>query len=50
VIIAALVQHFDIRYADGFTQKQWLDGLKDRFALLTESPLLVVMTRRSTPA
>jgi cytochrome P450 len=48
VLLAAIVQRFDIRFADGFTQKEWLDGLKDRFALVTESRLLVVVTRRST--
>jgi cytochrome P450 len=47
MVIATLLLRFDVRFADGFDQQQWLDGLTDRFSLGTDGSLRIVVEKRS---
>jgi cytochrome P450 len=43
VVVASMVQRFDMKFADGYDPAQWTNELKD-FFVLEKGPLSVVLT------
>ena len=46
MVISAMVQKFDMAFAEGFDQDGWLGTLEDHF-ISTRGPLMVKLTARS---
>ncbi|KAH9918659.1 cytochrome P450 [Fomitopsis serialis] len=46
IMLASLLQAFDMRFPEGYDSRQWLDSLKDSF-VTTRGSLPVILTRRS---
>ena len=45
MVISAMVQRFDMAFAEGFDQDGWLGTLEDHF-ISTRGPLMVKLTAR----
>lgn len=46
-VLAALVRRFDLAFAPGYEEHDWIDQLKDQF-ILVRGRLSVVMTERQS--
>lgn len=45
IVVASILQKFDIRFADGYNPEQWLDAMRDD-AVLVKGKLPVVLKAR----
>jgi hypothetical protein len=45
-VLATIVRRFDMEYAPSFKAQDWVDQLKDQFALM-HGPLMVVLHLRT---
>jgi hypothetical protein len=46
MVTSTLIKKFEMRFAEGFTSRQWSDSLHGYFVTKIGSPLLITLSRR----